>query len=149
MALKIMGINDFMRTRRKKMAINLILFAVLYFSVSFNKEYIRPILGNTSILGIITGSFSNFMSAYIISLFPFSSVLSSNFSLRKSRLVVYVVAVIVFILLTIEEIKPYAGASKVYDVYDIIASGLGSILSILTFEILVRRITAKRGQYFE
>jgi len=138
-----MEVIRLIRNKRKRMAINLILFAVLYFSVSFNKGYIRPNYGNTPILGIMTGSFSNFMAAFIISLFPLSAVLSSNFSLRKSRFFVYVVAVIVFILLTIEEIKPYSGASKVYDAYDIIASGLGSILAILIFEILVRRIIKK------
>lgn len=132
-----------MKIKRKKLAVNLILFAVLYFSVSFNKEYIRPTYGNTPILGIITGSYSNFMAAYIISLFPFSSVLSSNLSLIKKRSVVYIAAAIVFFLLTIEEIKPYSGASTVYDVYDIIASGIGSLLAVLTFEILVRKNTAK------
>ncbi len=138
-----MGIINSRNLKRKKLAINLILFAVLYFSVSFNKEFIRPVFCNTPIIGIITGSFSNFMAAYIISLFPLSSVLSKNINLRKSRSVVYIVAVVVFILLTIEEIRPYADASSVYDIYDIIASGIGSMFAILTFEILAKRINAK------
>ncbi len=129
--------------KKISIAINFILFAILYFSVSFNKEFIRPIYGSTPIIGILTGSFSNFMAAYIISLFPFSPILAKQIDLVKSRLIVYLVAALAFILLTIEEIKPYADASTVYDIYDIIASGLGSIFAILTFEIFVKRIIKK------
>ena len=130
---------------RKKIAvaINFILFAILYFSVSFNKEFIRPIYGSEAIIGILTGSFSNFMAAYIISLFSFSPILAKQIDLGKSRLIVYIVATLVFTLLTIEEIKPYADASSVYDIYDIIASGLGSLFATLTFEIFVRPIIKK------
>ena len=130
--------------KRLSIAINFILFAILYFSVSFNKEFIRPIYGSAPIIGILTGSFSNFMAAYIISLFPFSPILAKQIDLGKSRLIIYVVATLVFILLTIEEIKPFADASTVYDIYDIIASGLGSIFAILTFEIFVKRIIKKQ-----
>jgi hypothetical protein len=40
--------------KRKYIAINLILFAVLYFAVSFNKEFIRPIIGDNNLLRILT-----------------------------------------------------------------------------------------------
>jgi len=39
--------------------------------------------------------------------------------------------------LTIEEFKPMWGASTHYDSFDIFASGLGSLLAILTFELVV------------
>lgn len=123
---------------RKYLAINLILFAILYLSVGFNKEYIRPIYEHTPITGIITGSFSNFMAAYIISLFPVSPIISKNIAIKKARIIVYVVSILVFLILTTEEIYPMWGASTTYDLFDILASAIGSLLSILTFEIIIR-----------
>lgn len=125
------------RNKRKLLAVPFILFAILYFSVSFNKEYIRPIYSGSTILGIITGSFSNFMAAYIISLLPIAQIFSKEIELKKARLIIYFAAAAVFILLTIEEIAPYVNASKVYDIYDIIASGIGALFAVLTFEIII------------
>jgi len=45
----------------------------------------------------------------------------------------------VFIILTVAEIQPRFDISKVYDIYDIIASGLGSLFAILTFELVIRK----------
>jgi len=128
---------------KRYIAINLILFAVLYLTVTFNKEFIRPIYGNTPIIGIITGSFSNFMAAYIISLFPVAPLLSRNIEIKKARLIIYVTSILVFLILTIEELKPFVSASKTYDIYDILASGLGSLIAILTFEVFIKKIIKK------
>jgi len=125
--------------KRKYMAINLILFAFLYLSVSFNKEYIRPIYGSTPFWGIVSGSYSNFIAAYIISLFPIAAILAKGINLNKGRLIVYSIAILVFVILTIEELKPFFGASEVYDIHDIIANGLGSLFAIFTFEIFISR----------
>ena len=130
---------------RKYLAINLILFAILYFSVSFNKEFIRPIYGHSPIIGIITGSFSNFMAAYIISLFSVAAILAKKIEIKKAKLIFYVISILVFIILTIEELKPFVSASKTYDIYDILASGLGSFLAILTFEVFIKKIIKKRN----
>jgi len=129
---------------KRYIAINLILFAILYLSVTFNKEFIRPIYGHSPIIGIITGSFSNFMVAYIMSLFPIAPILAKKIDIQKARLIFYAISIIVFLILTIEELKPFVDASKTYDIYDIIASGLGSITAILTFEIFIRRIIKKK-----
>lgn len=123
---------------KKYVAFNLILFAVLYLTVTYNKEIIRPIYGNTPIIGIITGSFSNFIAAYIISLFSMAAILSRKLNIKKGRIVFYSVSIIVFILLMVEEFYPYVGASKTYDIYDIIMSGLGSFIAIVTFEIIIK-----------
>ena len=125
--------------KRKSIAINLFLFAFLYLSVSFNKEYIRPVYGSLPFWGIITGSFSNFMAAYIISLFPIAAIFAKGLNLKKARLIVYSIAFLVFVILTIEELKPFVDVSKVYDIYDIIANGLGSLFAIFTFEIFFSR----------
>jgi len=130
---------------RKYLAINLILFAILYFSVSFNKEFIRPIYGHSPIIGIITGSFSNFMAAYIISLFSVAAILAKKIEIKKAKLIFYVISILVFIILTIEELKPMWGASTQYDLFDILASGLGSLLAILTFEIFIGKIVKNKN----
>ncbi len=130
---------------KKYLAINLILFAILYFSVSFNKEFIRPVYGQSPIIGILTGSFSNFMAAYIISLFPIAPIIAKNIKIKKARLIIYVVSILVFIILTIEELKPMWGASTQYDLFDILASGLGSLLAILTFEIFIGKIVKNKN----
>ena len=125
---------------KRYIAINLILFAILYLSVTFNKEFIRPVYGHTPILGILTGSFSNFMAAYIISLFPIAPILAKNIEIQKARIIFYLISIFVFIILTVEELKPFASVSKTYDIYDIIASGLGSLIAILTFEIFIKKL---------
>lgn len=130
--------------KRKYLAINFVLLAILFFSVSFNKEYIRPAYGSTPIIGIMTGSYSNFMAAYIISLFPVAAILSKRMDVNKSRVIFYMIAILVFIILTIEEIKPFVSASKVYDLYDIIASGLGSFFAALTFEIFIKKFLKQK-----
>ena len=122
---------------RKYLAINLILFAILFLSVTFNKEFIRPVYGNSPIIGIITGSFSNFMAAYIISLFPVSPIISKKIKIKKARIIVYTISILVFLILTAEEIHPMWGASTQYDLFDILASAVGSLLAILTFEIII------------
>ena len=131
---------------RKYLAVNLILFAILYLSVTFNKEFIRPIYGHSPIIGIITGSFSNFMAAYIISLFSVAAILAKNIEIKKAKLIFYVISILVFIILTIEELKPFVSASKTYDIYDILASGLGSFIAILTYEVFIKKIIKKRNQ---
>jgi hypothetical protein len=129
---------------RQYLAINLILFAILYLSVTFNKEFIRPVYGSLPIIGIMTGSFSNFMAAYIISLFPVSQIISKKIKIEKARIIVYSVSTLVFLILTVEEIHPMLGASTQYDLFDILASAVGSVLAILTFELLINwRKTAK------
>jgi glycopeptide antibiotics resistance protein len=44
----------------------------------------------------------------------------------------------------IEELKPMWGASIYYDVFDIIASGVGSTLAIFTYELMI--LIKKRRQ---
>ena len=125
---------------KRYIAINLILFAVLYLTVDFNKEFIRPIYGQSPIIGILTGSFSNFMAAYIISLFPIAPILAKKIEIKKARIIIYSVSILVFLILSIEEVSPMWGASTQYDLFDILASCIGSILAILTFELInIRR----------
>ena len=141
--MNVMGMTETrvskLMNKKKYIVINIFLFAVLYLLVTFNKEFIRPVYGSRPVIGIITGSFSNFFAAYIVSLFSIAPILSRNIRIKMARIIFYIIAIMVFTILTIEEIKPFVSVSKTYDVYDIIASGLGSLLAILTFEIVIRK----------
>jgi len=130
-------------SNRKYIAINLVLFAVLFLLISFNKEYIRPVYGHAPVAGVITGSFSNFMAAWIISLFSMAFIFAQKLKAGKARLIFYGVSVFVFIALLVEEIVPYTGASSTFDTFDIIASGLGLFAAIATFEIVLRKRIAQ------
>ena len=120
----------------KIIGINLVLFALLYGLVSLNKGILRPEFSHSSFISILTGSFPNFIAAYITSLAFVNAVLTRK--PQNGRLVVNVSSVLVFTILAIEEINPIWGASTYYDPLDILASGLGSISSIITFELMTR-----------
>jgi len=122
------------KNRKSVIAVNAFLFAALYGLISLNKEVIRPRFGESLFMNVITGCFPNFIAAYLISLAPVSAVFVRKW--KRGRLLVVSSAIVVFIILTIEELKPMWGASTHYDSYDIIASGVGSLLAILTFELL-------------
>jgi hypothetical protein len=124
------------KTMLRIIGINLILFALLYGLISLNKEVLRPAFSQTPVINILTGSFPNFIAAYIISLGFVNAVLLRK--LQNGRLIVYAGSMLVFTILAIEEIHPIWGASTYFDPFDIWASGLGSIVSIVTFELVVR-----------
>ena len=83
----------------------------------------------------VTGSFPNFIAAFIIGLFFVNGAVTME--PKYSRLLVYLGSLLVFAVLTIEEVKPMWGASTCYDVLDIIATGAGSLLAIVTYELIV------------
>ena len=115
--------------------INLLLFALLFGLISLNKAFFRPTLNHILFFRILTGCFPNFVAAYIIS-FAFVNAILIRIP-KYGRMIVFISSLLVFIILTIEELKPMWGASTHYDSYDILASGIGSLLSILTFELII------------
>ena len=133
-----------MKNRIRIVVINSFLFAALFGLVTLNKELLRPALSNTYFLNILTGCFPNFIAAYLISLAFVSAVLIRK--PKSGRLIIYVSSIIVFIILTIEEFKPMWGASTHYDPFDILASGVGSLLAILTFEVIVFLRRSRNGK---
>ena len=122
------------KSKKKVLVINAFLVAVLFGLVSLNKEVLRPALNSSHLLIILTGCFPNFIAAYLISLAFVSAVLIRK--LKRGRLIIYLWSIAVFVILMVEEIKPMWGASTQYDTFDIIASGVGSTLAILTFELI-------------
>ena len=127
--------NSHSKNRKRVIAINAILFAALFGLISLNKEVLRPAFNHSELLKILTGSFPNFIAAYLISGAAVTAVLVRRF--QRDRLIVYSSSIIVAAILILEEIKPMWGASEHYDNYDILASILGSILAIITFELLL------------
>lgn len=131
--------NPNQKPRLRIVGINLILFALLFGLVSLNKEFIRPTFNHIPVVKILSGCFPNFIAAYLICLAFVNAILIKK--PKFGRIVIYTSSFVVFIILTIEEIKPMWGASTYTDLYDILASGLGSILAIFTFELVSRRRT--------
>ena len=121
-----------LNNRKKTLIINSILIAVLFGLVTLNKEVLRPLVSDGSFASVLTGIFPNFIAAYLISLAIVSAILIKK--PKFGRQIVYASSLIVFIILAIEEWNPMWGASTQYDPIDIIASGVGSLLAILTFE---------------
>lgn len=123
------------KSKFRVVLINILLFGFLFGLVSLNKELLRPLLSHIPFMTPITGSFPNFIAAYVISLFFVNGAVIME--PRHSRLLVYLGSLLVFALLTLEEVNPMWGASTRYDVLDIIATGAGSLLAIATFELIV------------
>ena len=123
---------------KRYITVNLILFAILYLTNAFNDAFIRPVYGQSPVIGVLSGSFPNFMAAWIISLFSLAPILARKIDIKKARAIFYTVTLLVFLILTVEEIRPMWGASETYDLYDIIANGLGMLIAIFTFELMMR-----------
>ena len=132
------------RDRVGVIAINVILFALLFGLVSLNKGILRPAFSHIPFLGILTGSFPNFAAACIISLTSAVAVLIRE--PKQGRLIVYVACLLVFAILTLEEFRPMWGASTHFDSFDILASGLGALVSIGIYELIVLRRKLKTAQ---
>lgn len=126
--------NDKLTNRKRARIVIALLLAALFGLISFNKEFLRPAFSNSEILKIVTGCFPNFIAAFLISAVAVSAVVIRK--IRHGRLIVYASSIIVSTILIIEEFIPMWGASEHYDIYDVIASVVGSFLAIVTFELL-------------
>jgi len=126
-----------LKPQHKILGINLLLFISLYGLVTLNKTVFRPISSPGSLVNFLAGCFPNFIAALLISLAFIVAVLLKK--PVKARLIAYIGSAIVFLILTVEEFNPIWGASTYFDIYDIIASGFGSGLALLLFEIILKK----------
>jgi hypothetical protein len=117
---------------RRAILVNICLFGVLYGMVSLNKKVLRPSFNDIPSMALVLGCFPNFIAAYIVGLFFVNGALTMRPA--RSRVLVYWGSLCVFAVLTVEELKPMWGASAYFDVLDIVASGVGSLLAIATYE---------------
>jgi hypothetical protein len=124
------------KSKKRLVATNVLLFVLLFVLVKYNKEYWRSEFGLVPFVGILTGSLPNFLAACLISLAVVNGVLSKR--PERGRLFVYIGSTLIFLVLTVEELRPMWGASTQYDLYDILASALGSLTAILVYELLAR-----------
>jgi hypothetical protein len=125
-----------MRLQGKKriIAVNAFLFAALFIMVSFNKEVLRPAFNHIPFLRSLLGCIPNFLAAYLISMAFINALVIRQ--PKFSRLLAYAASMVVFGILTLEELKPMWGASTVNDSLDIAASLAGSLLAMITYEII-------------
>jgi branched-subunit amino acid transport protein AzlD len=132
------------KERFKLIGINILLFIILFGLVTFNKQYLRPTFNHSQFALVLTGSFPNFIAAYLICLCVVNAVL-----IRKpkfGRQIIYALSFMVMAILIIEEYKSIWGASTQFDINDIIGSALGSLLAILTYEYLSFRKKFKQSK---
>ena len=123
-----------LKSRTRIIGLNLFIIAALFGLVSLNKEVLRPMSIHSEFASTLTGCFPNFIAAYLISLAFVNAALSKQS--KNSRLIVILSSTVIFIILSVEELRPMWGASTHYDPWDIAASGVGSLLAILTFELI-------------
>lgn len=104
-----------------------------------NGEYLRPAYRNVIILKNILGSLPNFIGSYILFVIMFGFLNNKIFhekDIKEIRLLLYFFGVLIFAFLTIEEYYPFFTGSKTFDVFDIIANGIGVLFAFLSFEFL-------------
>ena len=123
-----------LKSRTRIIGLNLFIIAALFGLVSLNKEVLRPMSIHSKFASTLTGCFPNFIAAYLISLAFVNAALSKQS--KYSRIIAILSSTAIFIILTFEELRPMWGASTHYDPWDIAASGAGSLLAILTFELI-------------
>ena len=104
--------------------------------IVLNKEYIRPAISDSGFLKILSDCFPSFIAAYMISLMAVSAVLIKK--PKNGRRIVYIVSLWIFAMLIIDEVNRGWGASTHCDKFDIGASGVGSLLAVVTYEIALR-----------
>jgi hypothetical protein len=108
----------------------LIIFLTILFVI--NKEFLRPYFSNVIIIKDILGSLPNFIGAFMFSLFFINKALKLEY--KKGLSIMVISAVIVFLILTKEEFRPYLLASKTFDILDILFSAIGAAASIYFFK---------------
>lgn len=125
---------DLKRASRIHLTINLVLLLLFF----INKRYLRPNYSDIIFLSTILGSLPNLIGAFMFSLLPMSKTLKLD--LHKGRRTIFICSVSVFAILTYEEFFPYLTASKTFDYFDIIASGIGSSLAFMYYYYLSGKI---------
>lgn len=106
----------------KKILINILLFIIflsIYLLIMFNRQNLIKYLNN-DISTLVLGSLPNFLAGIS------SLILSSIFNIKK-----YLSFIIICSWLTFEEFHPFLTASKVCDIYDILMTWIGGIVSLI------------------
>ena len=121
--------------RTKIIAVNIIMFAVLFGLVSFNKEVLRPLWVDLNFLNLLTDVFPNFIAAFLINMAIVNAVLLKK--PLRIRLIVLGSSTLILAIFVIEEYISLLGASTQFDINDIFASAIGVLLAYLSFELIV------------
>jgi hypothetical protein len=122
------------QSRLRLIGTNCIFIAILFGLVTFNKEVLRPACSHIPALNAVTGCLPNFLAAVLISLAVVNALRVRK--PRYGRLFAYAGFLLVFAILTVEELKPMWGASTYCDPLDILASALGALVGIFVYEVI-------------
>ena len=125
---------DIKRASGIHLKINLVL--IIFFLI--NKRYLRPNYSDIILLSTVLGSLPNLIGAFMFSLLPMSKTL--KLKLHKGRRIICISSISVFAILTFEEFFPYFTATKTFDYFDIIASGIGSSLALIYYYFLSNKV---------
>jgi hypothetical protein len=125
---------DIKRASRIHLKITLVL--IILFLI--NKKYLRPNYSDIILLSTVLGSLPNLIGAFMFSLLPMSKTL--KLKLHKGRRIICISSISVFAILTYEEFFPYFTATKTFDYFDIIASGIGSSLALIYYYFLSNKV---------
>ncbi len=123
-----------MRFLKHRRALGLFLFLLFLEALYFlNRDYLRPTFRSNYYVVLLLGSLPNFLASLGAGLF-FNFPILLDISALKQRWFVYVITIITLFLLILEELTPCMFGSRVGDINDMIASVIGSIISLLYFE---------------
>lgn len=114
-----------------------ILILILVILGIINGEYLRPQYGKLQYFDVLIGSLPNFVGAFVFSLLLSSQI--SKLYVQKRKLIIYFISFLVFIILTIEEFHPFLTATKTFDIFDIIASAIGALCSVIVLELSIKK----------
>ena len=100
-----------------------------------NKEYFRPKLGGLRYIKVLIGCLPNFIGAFVF-VFMFYGFIPRKYREKREKLI-YLCATFVFILLIKEEFYPFFTATKTFDTFDILASGLGVLFALFIWKLSI------------
>ena len=98
---------DLIKSKKSTFIINIILVAILFGLVSFNKDFLRPQFNHLPFINLLTGCFPNFIAAFIISLALGNAIQSKK--TKYSRILIYASSTLMFLILALEEFIPLWG----------------------------------------
>lgn len=110
-------------------ALTIIIMFTFFLFFIINKEILRPKYGSLPVIGVVLGSLPNFLGAFIYSIVTVVFLTKKKHSFKRAS----IIAFLIFIFLTIEEYYPFFTASRTFDYYDILASGIGCVSAVLYY----------------
>lgn len=114
------------------MKIQNVIIIILFLLYFLNNIYLRTIDQDLLFLNILFGSLPSFIGAYILVFLVFDYTIP-RLKLKSRVKALFLLGTITNILLITDEVFPFISGNKVFDIYDLIALILGSLIATLLF----------------